>query len=110
MLTPAQCIQLINYATNAIVNQRVTEALAAERTAQAAAQNAAIRAAIDAAVAATAATITPKQLVTYDGKRDIKAYNQFFQQLDQLFGCQHIEDKNKILIALPIFVTPRILE
>ncbi|KAJ3256277.1 hypothetical protein HK104_007102, partial [Borealophlyctis nickersoniae] len=40
-----------------------------------------------------------KQLVTYDGKRDIKAYNQFFQQLDQLFSCQHVDDKDKILIA-----------
>ncbi|KAJ3290335.1 hypothetical protein HK104_006854, partial [Borealophlyctis nickersoniae] len=41
-----------------------------------------------------------RQLITYDGQRNVQTFNQFFQQLNQLFAYQsNIPDEEKILIA-----------
>ncbi|KAJ3251563.1 hypothetical protein HK104_007362, partial [Borealophlyctis nickersoniae] len=40
-----------------------------------------------------------KQLVTYDGQRNVQTFNQFFQQLNQLFAYQFMLDEEKILVA-----------
>ncbi|KAJ3278417.1 hypothetical protein HK104_002358, partial [Borealophlyctis nickersoniae] len=95
-LSPQQLPFVLNYVSNTVATQRVNASLSAERANHAAAVQAAVNAATSATPASSLKTFTilQKQLVPYDGKRNIQAYNQFFQQLDQLFAYQHTEKAN----------------